>query len=114
MTSTLQISLRWRDDFLQWNASIYPNSIEFKSNEIWVPDILAVNNVNNFKFEPKETYLIGHANNIFDFNERNKYFINCMPSGDCRWVFPMKLMSVCELDQQYFPLVLNIEILPEL
>jgi hypothetical protein len=103
MTSTLQVSIRWRDDLLRWNESIYNQPIAFRTSQIWTPDVLAMNNVNNFKFENKETYLIGHANSIFDFNERNKYLVMVNPSGDCRWVFPMKLMSVCELDQQYFP-----------
>ena len=103
MTSTLQVTIRWRDDFLRWNESLYPMPIAFRSNQIWTPDILAINNVNNFKFESKETYLIGHANNIFDFNERSKYFIMVNPNGDCHWMFPMKLMSICELDQQNFP-----------
>jgi hypothetical protein len=103
MTSTLQVTLTWKDEFISWNERIYPMTIEFKSSEIWVPDILAMNNVNNFKFEQKESYLVGHANNIFDFNERNKYFIMVNSSGMCRWTFPMKLMSICELDQQYFP-----------
>jgi hypothetical protein len=103
MTSTLQVSIRWNDELLRWNESIYGQQIAFRSGHIWTPDILAMNNVNNFKYENKETYLLGHANNIFDFNERNKYLVMVNPNGDCRWVFPMKLMSVCELDQQYFP-----------
>lgn len=70
MTSTLQLSIRWTDDFLKWNKSIYDKAIAFKSNEIWVPDLIASNNVNNFKFESKESYLIGYANNIFDFTEK--------------------------------------------
>lgn len=103
MTSTLQVTLSWRDELLKWNKSLFSSNISFKSHDIWTPDILAMNNVNNFKFENKETYLIGHSNNIFDFNEREKYLINVNWNGDCVWEFPMKLMSMCELDQQYFP-----------
>jgi hypothetical protein len=103
MTSTLQVSIRWNDELIRWNESAYGQPIAFRPGVIWTPDILAMNNVNNFNYENKETYLIGHAKSIFDFNERNKYLIMVNPNGDCRWVFPMKLMSVCELDQQYFP-----------
>lgn len=103
MTSTLQVSIRWKDEFLKWNKSVYPNAITFKSSEIWVPDIITTNNVNNFKYDSEETNIVGSANNIFDFNERNKYLILVNPDGDCRWVFPLKLLSMCELNQEYFP-----------
>ena len=103
MTSTLQLSIRWKDEFLKWNESIYPYTISFRPMEIWVPDLITNNNVNNFKFESQESYLVGHSNNIFDLNERNKYFVMVNPNGECRWVFPMKLMSVCQLNQDYFP-----------
>lgn len=103
MTSTLQLSIRWNDEFLRWNHSSYSNSISFRSNEIWVPDIITANNVNNFKYDSSDRYLIGNSHNIYDFAERNKYFILVNSSGDCRWVFPIKLLSICELNQDYFP-----------
>ena len=122
MTSTLQISLRWNDEQLRWynilinkmkrlffsqrislrNKSLFSNTISFKSNEIWVPDVIASNNVNNIVFDSKESSRAS-SNSIFDLNERNKYMILVKPNGDCRWVFPMKLMSNCQLDQQFFP-----------
>lgn len=104
MTSTLQLSVRWRDEFLKWNNSIYSNSLSFKSTEIWVPDIIVSNNVNNFKFdsEKKVGYSQSHSN-IYDFSERNKYFIMINANGDCRWVFPLKVLTICELNQDNFP-----------
>ena len=103
MVSTLQISLRWNDQFLTWNRSIYSNSILFRSHEIWVPDVIAKNNVNNIALSNKESLLAGSSISIFDPNEKNKYLIIVKPNGDCRWVFPMKLMSNCQLDQRFFP-----------
>jgi hypothetical protein len=97
------VSIRWKDEFLKWNESIYPYTISFTPKEIWVPDLISNNNVNNFINESKESYLVGHSNNIFELNERNKYFVMVSPNGECRWVFPMKLMSVCQLNHDYFP-----------
>jgi len=51
----------------------------------------------------KESLLSGGSISIFDPNERTKYLITVKSNGDCRWVFPMKLMSNCQLDQMYFP-----------
>lgn len=103
MTSTLQVSIRWNDEFLRWNESIYSNTIAFTTNEIWTPDIITENNMNNFKYDFKDAFFMPYVNNIFDFNERNKYMILVKPNGDCRWVFPIKLMSACQLNQEYFP-----------
>ncbi|CAF0725306.1 unnamed protein product [Brachionus calyciflorus] len=103
MTSTLQLSIRWKDEFLKWNSSVYSNAITFKPSEIWVPDIIASNNVNSFKFESDNLNPLGQSNNIFDFNERNKYFILVNPNGDCRWIFPLKILTMCELNQDNFP-----------
>lgn len=104
MTSTLQLSIRWRDEFIKWNNSVYSNTLSFKSTEIWVPDIIVSNNVNNFKFdlEKKVGYSQSHSN-IYDFSERNKYFIMIDSNGDCRWVFPLKVLTICELNQDNFP-----------
>ncbi len=103
MVSTLQISLRWNDEYLTWNKSLFSSSIIFRPNEIWVPDVIVKNNVNNIIHSNKESLLVGSSVSIFDPNERLKYLIIVRPNGDCRWVFPMKLMSNCELNQQYFP-----------
>lgn len=103
MVSTLQISIRWNDQYLTWNKSIYPSSILYRPLEIWVPDIIAKNYVNNIIQTNKKSLLVGDTISIFDHNERLKYMITVKPNGDCRWVFPMKLMSNCQLDQQYFP-----------
>lgn len=104
MTSTLQLSIRWRDEFIKWNSSIYSNTLAFKSTDIWVPDIIVSNNVNNFKFDSeKSVRYTQSSSNIYDFSERNKYFILVNSNGDCRWVFPLKLLTICELDQENFP-----------
>ncbi len=108
MVSTLQISLRWNDEFLVWNKSLFHNSIKFRSNEIWVPDAIVKNSINSMiqnghNTNQKGSLNVGNAMSIFDLNERFKYLIVVKPNGDCRWVFPMKLMSNCQLDQQYFP-----------
>ncbi|RNA09085.1 hypothetical protein BpHYR1_036427 [Brachionus plicatilis] len=86
MTSTLQLSIRWRDEFIKWNSSVYSNTISFKSTEIWAPDIIVSNNVNNFKFDSEKIVRYTQSSsNIYDFSERNKYFILVDPNGDCRW-----------------------------
>lgn len=102
MVSTLQISFRWNDEYLRWNKSLYANSILFRSFEIWTPDIIAINSMNTMVMI-KESLLAGGSISILDPNERTKYLITVKPNGDCRWVFPMKLMSNCQLDQMYFP-----------
>ena len=103
MVSTLQISMRWNDQFLTWNDSLFSNSIYFRSHEIWVPDVIVKNNVNNIALTNQESLLSGSSISIFDPREKNKYQIKVKPNGDCRWVFPMKLLSNCQLDQRYFP-----------
>jgi hypothetical protein len=103
MTSTLQISLTWFDQIINWNYSIYSNPILFKSYEIWTPDIITNNNVNNIKYDSKDTIVINFGNNIFDFSEREKYMIRCKSTGECNWSFPMKSMTTCQLNQEQFP-----------
>ena len=103
MTSTLQLTFRWSDEFLVWNETLYASRLTFEPLEIWHPDIIVDNVMSNFKFTLHHSYLISYAHDIFDFNERNKYSVVCEPSGRCRWTFPFKVMSVCELDQLIFP-----------
>lgn len=101
MLSTSQLSIKWVDEFLTWNQSSYSRSISFRSDEIWVPDILVDNNINNLRFDSKETkdtYL--RTSTAFDLNERNKYPVLVRPDGHCVWLFPIKIMSSCQLDQQ--------------
>lgn len=103
MVSTLQLCFRWNDQFLTWNRSLFLNPIYFRPYEIWIPDIIAKNNVNNIALTNQESLLSGSSISIFDPNEKYKYSIVVKPNGDCRWIFPMKLLSNCKLDKQYFP-----------
>ena len=102
MLSTSQVSIKWQDEFLRWNHSIHSKSISFRSEEIWTPDILVGNNVNNLRFDTnrdgKDVYLRG--NTAFDLNERNKYPVLVRPDGNCVWLFPIKVMSSCQLNQE--------------
>lgn len=104
MTSTMQLEMTWRDEYLTWNSSIYSNSISFEPGQVWTPDVTLSNNLNSFKYEtPQETYVVPYGNNIFDFNERTKYFVSVMPNGDCYWSFPIKLLSACKFNLDEFP-----------
>lgn len=104
MTSTLQLEMTWRDEFLTWNKSIHDRSLSFDPTRIWTPDIIVSNNLNSFKYGThQETDVVPYGNNIFDFNERTKYFVTVQPNGDCYWAFPMKLLSVCEINLDQFP-----------
>lgn len=47
--------------------------------------------------------VIPYGNNIFDFSERDKYSVLVNPNGECQWSYPMKLLSVCELNLDFFP-----------
>lgn len=104
MTSTVQLEMTWRDEFLTWNSSLYSNSISFEPGQIWTPDITLSNNLNSFKYETsQETYVVPYGNNIFDFSERSKYSVSVQSNGDCYWAFPIKLMSTCMLNLDDFP-----------
>lgn len=104
MTSTVQIEMKWRDEYLTWNKTTYENAISFDPSMIWTPDLTLSNNLNSFKYEShQETYVVPFGNNIFDFGERIKYSVSVSPDGECYWAFPIKLMSVCEFDLDEFP-----------
>ncbi len=103
----------WMDEYLVWNSSFYPRSISFSSDEIWTPDIMVSNQVNNLRFDmrdPKEAHL--RTSSSFELNEKHKYPILVKSNGLCTWLFPARVMSTCQLDQElvinnvYFGLIL--------
>ena len=105
MTTTLQISLMWYDEFIQWDNETYSNDIAFRAHEIWVPNLIAGNSLNNFKLDSNQKGYELDLNflEIFDLKEREKYLISINSQGECRWNYPIKMMTVCQLDQEYFP-----------
>lgn len=92
ITLNVNFELKWCDDLLQWNTSeqtcIKPNrsKIFFSANEIWTPDILAINGPAPVRKELKYLYPI---------------LVYC--TGNVRWSYQEKLISFCEVDVQNFP-----------
>jgi hypothetical protein len=104
MTTTLDLVLTWKDEFLTWEKDSYSNDLAFRFNEIWVPSLISNNNLVNFKIDSTKGYELDlNFYNIFDLYERNKYLINVDSSGKCTWKYPIKLMTVCQFNQQTFP-----------
>ena len=92
ITLNVNFELKWCDDLLQWNTSeqtcIKSNrsKIFFSANEIWTPDILAINGPAPEKKELKYLYPI---------------LVYC--TGNVRWSYQEKLVAFCEVDVQNFP-----------
>ena len=104
MTTTLQLQLVWTDEFIKWDKNLYSNDLVFSFYEIWVPSLVSNNNLVNFKIDSTKGYELDlNFYTIFDLYERNKYLINVDSSGKCTWKYPIKLMTVCQFDQQIFP-----------
>lgn len=104
MTTTLHLVLTWADEFLTWDKGLYSNDLAFRFNEIWVPSLISNNNLVNFKIDSTKGYELDlNFYNIFDLYERNKYLINVESTGKCTWKYPIKLMTVCQFNQQIFP-----------
>jgi hypothetical protein len=104
MTTTLQLVLTWQDEFITWDKNIYENDLAFRFNEIWVPSLISGNNLVNFKIDSTKGYELDlNFYSIFDLAERKRYLISVDSTGKCTWKYPLKLMTVCQLNQQIFP-----------
>jgi hypothetical protein len=104
MTTTLQLVLTWQDEFITWDENIYENDLAFRYSEIWVPSLISGNNLVNFKIDSTKGYELDlNFYSIFDLAERNRYLISVDSTGKCTWKYPLKLMTVCQLNQQIFP-----------
>lgn len=84
--------MKWCDDLLRWNISEQPcikrnrSEIFFNADEIWTPDISALNGPGPTKKETKLEYPI---------------LVVC--TGMSRWSYQEKLVSFCEIDVSNFP-----------
>ena len=104
MTTTLQLTLKWTDEFITWNKSVYSNDLYFYFNEIWTPSLTAANNLINFKMNSVKGYELDlNFYDIFDLEERKKYLISINSEGECMWKYPIKLITLCQLNQDTFP-----------
>ncbi|CAF2514283.1 unnamed protein product [Rotaria sp. Silwood2] len=93
ITLNVNFELKWCDDRLRWNTSQQVclskrnrSAIFFTANEIWVPDIVAINGPGKAEKEVKY-----------------QYPILAICTGIVRWSYQDKLVSYCELHVQNFP-----------
>ncbi|XP_041037663.1 neuronal acetylcholine receptor subunit alpha-7-like isoform X1 [Carcharodon carcharias] len=79
--------MNWQDHYLQWNESEYPGvkNIRFRSDQIWIPDILLYNS----------------ADGDFDSTFKTNVLVNS--SGHCTFIPPGIFMSFCSIDVRWFP-----------
>lgn len=92
ITLNVNFDLKWCDDLLKWNsteqACVKRNRSEifFSANEIWTPDILAINGPGQLTKALKL-----------------QYPISVVCTGNVRWSYQEKLVSFCEIDVRNFP-----------
>ncbi|CAF3355300.1 unnamed protein product [Rotaria socialis] len=92
ITLNVNFELKWCDDLLQWNITEQTclkrnrSEIFFQADEIWTPDISAVNGPGPMKKEARLEYPI---------------LVVC--TGMARWSYQEKLVSYCEIDVLNFP-----------
>ncbi|CAF0952561.1 unnamed protein product [Rotaria sp. Silwood1] len=93
ITLNVNFELKWCDDRLLWNTSEQlclskrnRSAIFFTANEIWTPDIVAINGPGKTEKEVKY-----------------QYPILALCSGIVRWSYQDKLVSYCEINVQNFP-----------
>ncbi|CAF1409388.1 unnamed protein product [Rotaria magnacalcarata] len=93
ITLNVNMELRWCDEFLQWNTSEQlcitgrnRSEIFFTGNEIWTPDIVAIN---------------GPGKN--DRGSKYQYPALVICTGIVRWSYQDKLVSYCKINVKNFP-----------
>ncbi|CAF0785148.1 unnamed protein product [Adineta steineri] len=92
ITLNVNFELKWCDDLLQWNTSEQAcvkrnrSEILFTANEIWTPDVLAVNGPGQLSKGLKL-----------------QYPISVVCTGNVRWSYQEKLVAFCEIDVRNFP-----------
>ena len=88
MTSNVQVTLKWQDEYLQWSPNEYNNQNRtvFSAYEIWTPDIVLFNSADVAYSQQREHYLLTvHWNGIVV------------------WIFPDVFRSYCDVVITYFP-----------
>lgn len=90
VTLTGLIVMRWTDEHLRWDQSVYGgiHEVSFSSYDIWTPDLLHWNAITN---KPTVSYDIDRTN------------IVVMPNGTVYWTPSFKVTSSCNLDLTEFP-----------
>jgi hypothetical protein len=88
ITTTLRITLKWRDEYLTWNPNYYTLPLTFKPMEIWTPDIV----VSNLAYDRR-----------YDYNKRFQYLIVVQPDGAAKWTYQTKFVSTCPVNQDMHP-----------
>ncbi|CAF4045272.1 unnamed protein product, partial [Rotaria sordida] len=93
ITLNVNFELKWCDDRLRWNTSQQlclnkrnRSTIFFSANEIWIPDIIAINGPGKTEKEVKY-----------------QYPILTICTGIVRWSYQDKLVSYCEINVENFP-----------
>lgn len=93
ITLNVNFEITWCDDLLKWNTSEQTclrgrnrTQIFFTANEIWTPDIVAVNGPGRSVKENKSLYPI---------------LVIC--TGYVKWIYQDMLVSFCEINVKYFP-----------
>lgn len=89
----VNVELKWCDDLLLWNTSDQPcfnkrnrSEIFLTPNEIWTPDIVAING-------PGKS----------DRGVKYQYPVLVICTGSVRWSYQEKLVSYCQIDVKNFP-----------
>ncbi|XP_070570584.1 neuronal acetylcholine receptor subunit alpha-10-like isoform X2 [Ptychodera flava] len=89
---TLQVNtwltLRWNDEYLQWDEAAYPGirDIKLPSDLMWLPDVSLYDNA----YEDYRNIMKGQIAVVY-------------PNGDIMWAAPVILTSKCQIDVTYFP-----------
>ncbi|CAF4485463.1 unnamed protein product [Rotaria sp. Silwood1] len=92
ITLNVNFEYKWCDELLQWNISEQPcirqnrSEIFFTAQEIWTPDIIAINGPGPLRKESKL-----------------QYPISVVCTGLASWSHQEKLVSFCEIDVLNFP-----------
>jgi hypothetical protein len=88
MTTNVEVTLRWKDEHLQWSPSEHndQNRTVFTAREIWTPDIVLFNSAD-----------------VAYSQQREHYLITVYSDGTVQWVFPDVFRSYCDVHITYFP-----------
>ncbi|XP_065061778.1 neuronal acetylcholine receptor subunit alpha-7-like [Rhopilema esculentum] len=91
LSTSSWIRIYWKDENLVWDPKNYSNikSINFLAEEIWKPDVVLYNSVDN------------DGGGILDTSMTTNIIVSS--DGSCSWFCPLILQTECSVDIKYFP-----------